>query len=64
MDKCIRIFEFAKQLFAEQKTAQQASQIMEGIMRVRSPRLSDIAASMPGLCPGSRIAARQGGLQR
>ena len=48
MDKCIRISEFAKQLFIDQKTAEQASQIMQGIMSTRSPRLSDIAASMPG----------------
>jgi len=48
MNKCIRISEFAKQLFADQKTAQQASQIMQGIMEERSPRISDIAASMPG----------------
>jgi hypothetical protein len=39
---------FAKQLFADQKVAQQASQIMQGIMAARSPRLSDIAAQMPG----------------
>jgi hypothetical protein len=48
MDKCIRISEFAKQLFIDQKTAEQAGQIMQGIMSRRSPRLSDIAASMPG----------------
>jgi hypothetical protein len=48
MDKFIRISEFAKQLFADQKVAQQASQIMQGIMEARSPRLSDIAAKMPG----------------
>jgi Transposase DDE domain len=48
MDKCIRILEFAKQLFSDEKTAQQASQIMQGIMVARSPRLSDIASTMPG----------------
>jgi hypothetical protein len=48
MDKCIRILEFAKQLFADPKAAQQASQIMQGIMEAQSPRLSDIAAHMPG----------------
>lgn len=48
MDKFIRISQFAKQLFADQKVAQQASQIMQGIMEARSPRLSDIAAKMPG----------------
>jgi uncharacterized protein with ATP-grasp and redox domains len=48
MDKCIRILEFAKQLFSDEKTAGQASQIMQGIMEARSPRLSDIASTMPG----------------
>jgi len=48
MDKFIRIFEFAQQLFSDQKTAKQASQIIEGIMEARSPRLSEIAAKMPG----------------
>ena len=32
MDKFIRIFEFAQQLFSDAKTAKQASQIFEGIM--------------------------------
>jgi hypothetical protein len=39
---------FAKQLFSDAHVAQQASQIMQGIMEARSPRLSDIAAHMPG----------------
>lgn len=48
MDKCIRILEFTKQLFADEREARQASQILQGIMEARSPRLSDIAAQMPG----------------
>jgi hypothetical protein len=48
MDKCIRISMFAKQVFADEKTACQASQIMQGIMEACSPRLSEIAANMPG----------------
>ncbi len=48
MDKFIRISEFAQQLFSDRQTAQQASQIIEGIMEARSPRLSEIAAKMPG----------------
>lgn len=48
MNKCIRISAFAKELFSDSKTADQASQIMTGIMQARSPRLSDIAAHMPG----------------
>ena len=53
MDKCIRISMFAKQLFTDPKDAQQASQIMQGIMQARSPRLSDIAAHMPGQADAS-----------
>lgn len=48
MNKFIRIFKFVQQLFTDEKTARQASQIIEGIMAARSPRLSDIAAHMPG----------------
>ena len=48
MDKSIRIFEFAKCLFPDQTTAHKASEILRGIMEAHSPRLSDIAAQMPG----------------
>jgi hypothetical protein len=48
MNKFIRITEFAKHLFSDPKVAQQASQIIAGIMTACSPRLSDIAARMPG----------------
>jgi len=48
MDKFIRIFEFAQQLFTDEHTARQASVIIAGIMEARSPRLSDIAAKMAG----------------
>jgi len=48
MDKFIRIFEFMQPLFFDHKTAQQASQIVKGIMEACSPRLSEIAAKMPG----------------
>ena len=48
MNKFIRINEFTKHLFADAKVAYQASQIIEGIMDACSPRLSDIAARMPG----------------
>jgi hypothetical protein len=44
---------FAKQLFADPHVAQQAGQIMQGIMAARSPRLSDIAAKMPGQAAAS-----------
>jgi hypothetical protein len=48
MDKSIRIIEFAKYLFPDQSIAQQANEILQGILESRSPRLSDIAAKMPG----------------
>lgn len=48
MNKFIRIFKFTQQLFTDEKAARQASQIIEGIMAARSPRLSDIAAHLPG----------------
>jgi len=48
MDKFIRIFDFAQQLFADERAARQASEIIAGIMKARSPRLSDIAAKMAG----------------
>jgi hypothetical protein len=48
MNKFIRISSFSEQLFADEKVAQQASEIIQGIMVARSPRLSEIAAKMPG----------------
>jgi hypothetical protein len=48
MVKFIRIFEFTQQLFSDERDAHQASEIIEGIMDARSPRLSDIAARMAG----------------
>lgn len=48
MDKFIRISEFANQLFTDQSTAQQADEILQGILEASSPRISDIAAKMPG----------------
>jgi hypothetical protein len=48
MHKFIGILKFVQQLFPDEKTAQQASQIIQAIMTARSPRLSEIAAHMPG----------------
>jgi hypothetical protein len=48
MDKFIRIYEFSEQLYSDSKEARQAEEIMEGIMAAHSPRLSEIAAKMPG----------------
>lgn len=53
MNKFIRISEFAKQLFADQSSAHHASEILQAIMEARSPRLSDIAAKMPGQAAAS-----------
>jgi hypothetical protein len=48
MDKFIRILKFSEYLFGDQKTAQQGSEILAGILEACSPRLSDIASKMPG----------------
>jgi len=48
MYKCIRISEFAKHLFANDKEASKASEIIEGIMTAKSPRISDISDAIPG----------------
>lgn len=48
MNKFIRISAFSEQLFPDEKVTYQASEIIEGIMAARSPRLSDIAAQMSG----------------
>ena len=48
MYKFIRISEFAKQLFADQNQALRAGEILQAIIEANSPRLSDIAARMPG----------------
>ena len=48
MYKHMRIQEFAKQLFSDEKTWKKASEIMIGILEAQSPRLSDIADRMPG----------------
>lgn len=48
MDKIIRIFEFAQHLFPDEHSAQQASEIIAGIIKARSTHLSDVAAKMAG----------------
>ena len=50
IDKFICIQEFSEQLSGDQETAQQTSEIMEGIrfMEACSPWLSGIAAKRPG----------------
>lgn len=48
MDKFTRISEFTDQFFDNLKVSQQASEIIQGILETRSPRISDIASRMPG----------------
>ena len=48
MNKFIHISEYMEEIFPDEKTARQASEIVGGILEARSPRLSDIAAHMPG----------------
>lgn len=48
MNKFTRISEFTENLFVDQKTVEQASEIIEGILESRSPRISDIASRMSG----------------
>ncbi len=48
MDKFTRISEYTDQLFNDFKTSQQASEIIQGILETRSPRISDIASRMEG----------------
>jgi hypothetical protein len=48
VDQSIRISEFAQHLFEQERLAEQAATIMEGIWQGHSGRLSDIAQHMPG----------------
>ena len=48
MNKCIRIMEFAEQLFDQPKVARQAGAIMQAILACQSPRISDIASRLAG----------------
>ena len=48
MNKFTHLSRFVQQLFDEQDVAGKASGIIEGILRARSPRLSDIAREMAG----------------
>lgn len=48
MDQSIRISEFAQQLFDQERSAEQAAVIMQGIWESRSARLSEISQHMPG----------------
>ena len=48
MNKYMRIYEFAKELFGRKKEIKTGSEIIEGILSAKSPRISDIADEMPG----------------
>jgi hypothetical protein len=48
MDKFTHLLKFVQQLFDDRDTARKAREIIEGILKARSPRLSDIAWEMPG----------------
>lgn len=48
MNKFTRISEFAEQLFVDRKTVKHGSEIIQGILETRSPRISDIASRMEG----------------
>jgi Transposase DDE domain len=48
MDKCTQLLPFVQDLFDDRAVAQKATQIVEGILQARSPRLSEIARAMKG----------------
>ena len=48
MNKFTDLLKFLQQLFDDVDTASKAKRIVEGILKVQSPRLSDIARKMSG----------------
>jgi hypothetical protein len=48
MDKCINFQAFLRPLFDEEKLVKQGAEIMEGILKAQSPRLTNIAEKMSG----------------
>jgi hypothetical protein len=48
MNKVLRISEFAKKLYPTDKMSEKAGEIIESILTIRSPRISDMAAAMKG----------------
>jgi hypothetical protein len=48
MNTVLRITEFAKQLFENEKESHQAGEIFSSMLEVRSPRISEIAVGMSG----------------
>ncbi len=48
MDKCTQILPFVQELFDDRAKAEKATRIVDGILKARSPRLSEIARAMKG----------------
>jgi Transposase DDE domain len=48
MNKCTQLLPFVRDLFDDQGHARKATRIVDGIMKARSPRLSEIARAMGG----------------
>ena len=48
MNKFTHLLQFVQQVFDDTDTTRKAKRIIEGILKARSPRLSDIARKMPG----------------
>jgi hypothetical protein len=48
MNKCTQLLPFVQDLFDDRAAAQKATQIVDGILKARSPRQSDIARAMQG----------------
>ncbi len=48
MNKCTQLLPFVQDLLDDQAIAEKATRIVDGILRARSPRLSEIARAMGG----------------
>jgi hypothetical protein len=48
MNKCTQLLPFVQDFFDDRAAAQKATQIVNGILKARSPRLSEIARAMKG----------------
>ncbi len=48
MNKCTQLLPFMQALFDDPATARKATAILVGILKARSPRLSEIAREMSG----------------
>ena len=48
MNKCTQLLPFVQDLFGDRASAEKATRIVDGILKARSPRLSEIARAMKG----------------